>query len=376
MKGLKCSRFLYLDLFHKELSDTEESSVSSKPNYGYEVEAAVYKQYFDGINVYDATKSAHELAEITIDAIKSGVPIIYQPTFMSKDGNFIFRGDLLVKGQNNYRLIEIKSSTAIKIPAHIFDVGFQKMVLDSHHHNTITDDDVTFTYSYKSRKYKDPVFRNIEVFIAHINKEYVFNVRLDLDSLIIEENVTARANRNLALINRALRTFESAIKKNKIPELNIGTHCTKPEKCTFYNYCWKDVPKKSIHRASKLSEAKIRKLAEKGITSIEDIPSNFEMSESVRTQITAELGQKEVVKKSKLKSFLEKLKNTSLIYLDFESIMPAVPVFIGTKPYQQICFQYSLIKQKEIGSPDLIRCDFLAEAGYDPRRTFYRSFIA
>ena len=56
-----------------------------------------------------------------------------------------------------------------------------------------------------------------------------------------------------------------------------------------------------------------------------------------------------------------------LYFLDFESEMPVVPKYVGTKPYQQIPFQYSLHYIETEGGP-LLHKEFLAESGPDPRR--------
>ncbi len=119
-------------------------------------------------------------------------------------------------------------------------------------------------YKYKSRKPKDLFLNNIDIYLLYVNKEYIFNGTLDFTELFIEENVTSRAKRNIALNKRVLRTFTTAIDKQKIPEATVGNHCIKPDKCTFYKYCWKDIPSTSLNRVSRLSESKIKRLAEKG----------------------------------------------------------------------------------------------------------------
>ena len=55
-----------------------------------------------------------------------------------------------------------------------------------------------------------------------------------------------------------------------------------------------------------------------------------------------------IINKKTLVDILDSLKYP-LYFIDYESIQPAIPVYDGTKPYQQIPFQYSLhiIKEKE-----------------------------
>jgi len=42
-------------------------------------------------------------------------------------------------------------------------------------------------------------------------------------------------------------------------------------------------------------------------------------------------------------------------YLDFETIGPSIPVFEGSKPYQQLVFQYSLHIQEISGSESITK---------------------
>ena len=60
--------------------------------------------------------------------------------------------------------------------------------------------------------------------------------------------------------------------------------------------------------------------------------------------------------------------------MDFESFMPAVPIYNNTKPYQHIPFQYSLHYKKKKNSP-LEHFYFLAEQGIDPRKLFLESLL-
>jgi hypothetical protein len=61
-----------------------------------------------------------------------------------------------------------------------------------------------------------------------------------------------------------------------------------------------------------------------------------------------------------------------LYFLDFESFFPAIPRYDNSKPYQQICFQYSLHYIESEGS-ELKHKEFLAYPGKDPRRELCES---
>ena len=60
-------------------------------------------------------------------------------------------------------------------------------------------------------------------------------------------------------------------------------------------------------------------------------------------------------------------------YLDFEAMMPPIPLYEGTRPYQTIPFQWSL--HTIAGDGALSHREFLAEGDEDPRRRFAESLI-
>ncbi len=63
------------------------------------------------------------------------------------------------------------------------------------------------------------------------------------------------------------------------------------------------------------------------------------------------------------------------MHLDFETFTTPVPQLDGTRPYQQVPFQYSLHIQQEPGGEAEHR-EFLAEPDTDPRRPLLESLLA
>jgi hypothetical protein len=63
-----------------------------------------------------------------------------------------------------------------------------------------------------------------------------------------------------------------------------------------------------------------------------------------------------------------------LYFFDFETIMPGIPEFDDSKPYQQIPFQYSLHIQRTPGS-ELEHYKFLGDGINDPRPDLMRAMI-
>ena len=76
------------------------------------------------------------------------------------------------------------------------------------------------------------------------------------------------------------------------------------------------------------------------------------------------------VKPTQIKTFLKGLEYP-LHFLDFETFGTAIPLFDGTRPYEQIPFQFSLHVVRKTGAkPEHHK--FLAEGRNDPRSEFMR----
>ena len=91
-------------------------------------------------------------------------------------------------------------------------------------------------------------------------------------------------------------------------------------------------------------------------------------------QVESEIDGKSHINKKEIKKFLSNL-NYPLYYLDFETINPGIPKYQGTRPYQQVLFQYSLhINQTE--DSELQHKEYLADPNKDPRIGFIEQLIS
>ena len=109
-------------------------------------------------------------------------------------------------------------------------------------------------------------------------------------------------------------------------------------------------------------------LYKKGYIAYSDLLSCPEITDKKQLrQIEYALSDKGTyIEKDHIKSFLDTL-SFPLYFLDFETMQPVIPIFIGTKPYTQIPFQYSL-HYIETDNGILKHKEFLAQSGTDPRR--------
>lgn len=80
-----------------------------------------------------------------------------------------------------------------------------------------------------------------------------------------------------------------------------------------------------------------------------------------------------IVKPAKLRGFLNQLRYP-LYFLDYETLTLAVPLFAGTRPHQQIPFQFSLHVQ-DSPNAELAHYEHLHQERSDPRHPFTEQLI-
>ena len=90
-------------------------------------------------------------------------------------------------------------------------------------------------------------------------------------------------------------------------------------------------------------------------------------------QVQCELSGSSHIDTNEIRSFTSGL-NYPLYFLDFETIGPAVPIYDGSRPYQQLVFQYSLNIQ-ETPTSELKHREYLADPNKDPRIGFIEQLI-
>jgi len=110
-------------------------------------------------------------------------------------------------------------------------------------------------------------------------------------------------------------------------------------------------------------------LFDSGVELIKDIPPDYKLNDKQRIQIECEKSGKIHVNTKRINEFLSTLKEP-LHYLDFETFGDAVPLYDGTKPYQQIPFQYSL---HTVDSNGTKHYSFLHDDADDPSLSFLKS---
>ena len=301
--------------------------------FGDFVEVTAYK----GDNI-DLSK----MIENTKAEIEKGTPVICEASF---DFNGLYCAvDILRKDGDGWAIYEVKSSTHEDKQVYAADVAYQKYVLESCGVN------VTGTY------------------LVCINNEYIFDGTLDIHQLFKIADISEGVFFESANIKTNLNVAELILKSEAEPPIDLSTACNNPYHCSFWSYCSRHIPHPSVFDLYRLNFSKKIDLYKKGKTKFEDlILEETITNEKQIRQMSFHLKEQGThIDKAGIGEFLDTL-SYPIYFLDFETIQPVIPEYIGTKPYSQIPFQYSLhYIEKEDG--ELKHKEFLAESGTDPRR--------
>ena len=346
LRGLQCHKSLWLYKYKPELRTLPDQSQQAIFDSGTEVGLLAQKLFPNGKEIIFKDASFTRKIKQTRELIKNGTETIYEATFSYN--NVLVMVDILHKGSSGWGLHEVKSSTELK-DIHISDLSVQYYVLSG----------CGLPISKAS--------------LVYINNQYVKNGELDIKELFSITELTNKIEESQGFVEDQLSQMNEML-KGKCPGIDIGNHCDTPYPCDFKDHCWSHVPEYSIFDIRGLYTSKKFELYSKGILALSDIPDDYDLASSQRLQIASELTNKVTINKKGIKEFLDTLYYP-LYFLDFETFMSAVPIFDGTRPYQQVPFQYSL-HVLEDESAKLKHYEFLAKEGIDQREELIKSLTS
>lgn len=151
-----------------------------------------------------------------------------------------------------------------------------------------------------------------------------------------------------------------------MPAIDIGRHCSDPYDCTFTGHCWQHIPKPSVFDLRGQGRPNPYALYQQGIIRIEDVPRG-RLGGAQKLQVDGLLSQQNYIDHAAVRVFLDGLWYP-LCFLDFETLyLTPVPLFDGTRPYQQVVFQYSLHIIDQAGEAPR-HIEYLAEPDEQPQQ--------
>ena len=267
-------------------------------------------------------------------------------------GGLAFADILLPVATGNeraWRMVEIKSSSSVK----------------SYHH-----DDAAIQH-FVATEAGVPL---AQIAIGHIDTSWVYPGAECYDGIFVEEDLTQEASARHAEVRNWINDARVIVGRSTPPPRATGPHCCDPFECGFLKHCLSEEPQVEhpVAWLPRVQTGSLRDLlAQPDIRSLAQVPDEL-LTEKQRRVKEHTLAGTVYFDRQAAAAELAKVPLPAL-FLDFETIAFAVPIWVGTRPYEQIPFQYSLHRQAADGT--LAHHAFLDLSGTDPSRKIAEDLV-
>jgi hypothetical protein len=342
ISGLQCHKRLYLEIRAPELATEPDEQTQAILDNGTDVGELARRLFPDGVLV-DFDRAGLEKALIFTQELLADplVPAIFEATL--KFDNVLVRVDVLERvSPDQWRLIEVKASTKVKA-IHLEDLAIQSYVL--------TGSGVRLS----------------GMRLMHLNRAYVYpGGTIDLQQLFAQQDLTEQVTSRLPDVPARLFAMKQMLTRWTAPDIQPGKQCHEPYTCPFWEHCTEGKPERWVYYLAG-PKGTFQKLIDQGIETIDEIPADFPLS-------VMQQRMKENVEwiGPSLKTTLRSVR-FPIHHLDFETFMPAIPRYAGTRPYQSLAFQWSNYIEFEDGSTR--HEQYLCRDDRDPREEFLMTLL-
>lgn len=347
----QCPKRLWLEIHRPELKTVAEAGDNSL-QIGVQV-GEVARQVYDPdqrgttVEVEDGNMASAIAESRTL--LSSAQPVF--EAALSGGGVIAFADAMLPQvhdGSISWRMVEVKSSTSVK-PYHRDDVAVQTYAA--------TEAGVPFH----------------QVAVANIDSSWVYPGQGNYAGLFKESDLTTEALSRHEEVASWVSQARDVAALTSPPEIETGPHCDDPFACGFFEHCSQGLIKaeRPVHWLPRISAAKVNEWAARGIEDLKDVPPK-ELNEIQRRVLTHTLAGSTFFDEAGAQQDLAPFA-PPVQFLDFETIQFAVPIWAGTRPYQQIPFQFSL--HNVLADGRIEHHEFLDLGGQDPSLAFAKALI-
>jgi len=191
------------------------------------------------------------------------------------------------------------------------------------------------------------------------------------DRLFTRRVVTEEVEALLGEVAGRVEAMHGVLEEAEAPGVEPGPHCRSSVRCKFWEHCTRGKPDDWVFHLPGLRSGRFEELRRDGIERIPDVPEGFPLTlQQARAREACRRGRP--VAEAGLAGALEDL-GPPAFYLDFETTAPALPLYPGTRPYEPVPFQWSLLRSD--GGIEPTHREFLAEGRGDPRHAFAESLL-
>jgi hypothetical protein len=348
----QCPKRIWLEIHRPDLRLDSQSTQASF-DVGHQV-GDIARQLYDPEGrgqLLDPQTEGFEAAFARTQALLTSDQPIFEASFLAEGA--LALADVLLPvrkaGEPAWRMVEVKSSTSVK-PYHRDDLAVQ---------------------SFVARKSGVPL---AAVALAHIDSAWVYPGGGDYRGLLHEEDLTAEAFARTEEVQTWIAEVQAIVQQDAAPAMNTGRRCTEPYECGFLGYCRSLEPQVEYPIAwlpRIQSNALKAHIEQHRAADLRDIPDDL-LNERQRRVKACTLAGETWFDAAGAAADLATLPLPAW-FIDFETIQFAVPIWPGTRPYQQIPFQFSVHRLTRSGR--LEHRAFLDLSGNDPTRAFAEALI-
>lgn len=340
----QCPKRLWLSVHRPELAEHDDGA-EARFATGHEVGAIACALLPGGMMVEAEPDLAAALA--TTQELLDGNH--HRPIFeatLQHDGVLV-RIDVLEPDGDGWHMAEVKSSTKAK-DYHVGDLATQLWV---------------------ARNAGVPIS---SAAIRHIDSSFVLERDGDFDGLFADTDLMAAAEPVIASRGETVAAARAALAGAE-PETAPGAHCDAPFPCEFAGYCHAALPARPEWPVTLLPHGGGKRWVEQGIVDLLAIDpaalTNATHARIHRATVSGEVYHDAKGARAAMAGWA-----FPRTWLDFETIGFAVPRWIGTRPYQQIPFQFSA--HVETADSAIDHREFLSLDGTDPRHACAEALVA
>jgi predicted RecB family nuclease len=348
-KGLQCEKALWLAINRSELATPVGETLQWTFDQGTSVGRLAQELFPGGTEVTEDFRNPEGALATTASLLTGGATVLYEPAF-EHNGAFC-RADILVAAADGrWDLYEVKSTASLKAQ-HVTDAAVQAYAVEGSGVPLGT------------------------INIVHLNNTYVWDGGpYDPQALFTIADVTDDVRAFMPQVPAALARFQAML-EGPMPAMRIGSQCTSPYTCDFYEHCHAFLPAEHpVTALPRLPEVVLHRLLDARITSITDIPDDFGGLSDAQAEAVSVV--KSGVPHVDAAGLAREIGGVTwpVYHLDFETVAPALPLWPGTHPYQTVPFQYSVHVQDRNGRIE--HREYLHEGADDPRRALAARLIA
>ena len=209
--------------------------------------------------------------------------------------------------------------------------------------------------------------------VLHLNPDFVRGADAPEPRALLKRAGVTREVEFLARdVPARIAAQRAVLERGDEPQIEPSPHCRRPEPCPFLDYCTREKPDDWIGFLPGLRQPESDAWRDAGIAHLGEIPPDRTLTSSQANARAAALRGAAFAAPDlarRLDGFGPPADS-----VDFEAILPELPLYPGTRPLEVVPFQWSAHLAGDDGSVE--HREFLADAKGDPRREFAETLLA